>query len=145
MSILTLVKAETPETLQEIYPLLVDIYPNLSQQDFISRATKRTDYVAMRLFKVMDKAALVGAVSFARFHNMIHGDVLYLEEIVVKPELRNQGYGRMIFDLVVQFAKAEACSVIYTDDSSPLGDRSGFFARLGGQKVSNLYEFKVAA
>ena len=124
---------------------LMSIYPHLSPQDFLIRALKRTDYVKMQIFKVVENALDIGVVSYARFHNMIHGDVLYLEEIVVAKHLRGKGYGKKIVLKILETAKALGCRTVYTDDSSDIGDRSDFFSKLGGSRVSNLYEFKVAA
>lgn len=141
---LTFVPVENEEQRQIAYPLMRGIYSNMEYETFSARLVRAQSFI-YRLHLVYDAESLVGIAAISRFGNMLAGDVMYLEEMAVVPEKRGRGYGNAIIQEIRDIARREGRVAIYTDDSTPHGNREEFLQKAGAQKISNFYEFKVAA
>ena len=144
MSDLSFIPVETEAQKQIAFPLMQEIYSNLDYATFSLRLDRAQKIIYM-LHLIYDNGDMVGLAALSRFGNMLAGDVMYLEEMAVSPNKRGQGYGKKIIEAIKQIAIAEGRVAIYTDDSTPMGEREEFLIKSGGRKISNFYEFKVAA
>lgn len=71
---------------------------------------------------IENKIAGIGAV-------IVHGDTAWLAHIIVHPEYRNRGIGRLITQALVESAYAKNCQTIYliaTDLGAPVYEKVGF-------------------
>jgi N-acetylglutamate synthase-like GNAT family acetyltransferase len=144
MSDLNFIPVETEAQKQTAFPLMQGIYSDLDYATFVTRLD-RAQKIIYKLHLIYDASEVVGLAALSRFGNMLAGDVMYLEEMAVAPDKRGQGYGKKIIESVKQIARNEGRVAIYTDDSTPMGEREEFLIKSGGRKISNFYEFKVAA
>ncbi len=141
---LNFIPVVTQQQKQAAFPLMHGIYPDIDYLTFVTRLD-RAQEIIYKLHLIYDGQDLVGLAALSRFGNMLAGDVMYLEEMAVAPGKRGQGYGKKIIESIKQIAHAENRVAIYTDDSTPMGEREEFLIKSGGRKISNFYEFKVAA
>lgn len=128
--------------LKTAYDLIYTMYADMDFDGFKQRLQK-LDTHNYHIYEILLSGEFVGVLALARFTNMISGDVMYLEELVIVPEKRGAGIGVKVLEYIKALARQESRAAVYTDDSSPLGDRAAFFAKAGGHKVSNLYKFDV--
>ncbi len=135
---------ETEAQIRVAYPLMQEVYPELDFATF-SKRLERAQKVIYRLHLVYDGADLVGMAAISRFGNMLAGDVMYLEEMAVAADKQGQGYGKAIIEQVRAIAAKEGRVAVYTDDATPQGSRGSFLTKSGAQKISDFYEFRIAA
>jgi GNAT superfamily N-acetyltransferase len=52
---------------------------------------------------------------FRIIENLVSGKMLYVDDLVTLEEHRSQGYGKAIFDWLVQYARQEGCGYLELD------------------------------
>lgn len=100
--------ATTGEEIKNCYPLMAQLRPHLSLEDFaaqVERQMKNSDY---KIVYLIDSE--IKAVSGIRIGEWLGGGkYLEIEDLVSKDGERSKGYGGKLFDWIVSYAKSENC------------------------------------
>ena len=101
--------AKTQEEVVKCFDVLSLLRPHLNVDDFVARVSRlesETGYTMAYLFEGEIKAV----VGF-RISEWLHsGKYLEIEELITKEGERSKGYGGMLFDWALQFAKETNCN-----------------------------------
>ena len=111
--------------LMKILRLHLDTLENFSNQ--IKRQWEK-DYTLLGLWIEND---LVGLAGYRLTENLLYGRFLYVDDLVVKPDLQSKGYGAQLLEHVRNIAISKECDhfVLDTGLHMPLAQR--FYFRNG--------------
>ena len=106
----TIAFASTDEEIQECYPVMSELRPHITPDEFVPRVRRQMEAFDFRLVFLKDDSE-VKAVAGIRMSEWLHGGkYLEIDDLVAKSGARSKGYGGKLFDWVVDFAKAENCN-----------------------------------
>jgi len=132
------VEPATLEDLEELTNLLVTLFEE--EEDFVPNREKQMHGIRLileqpsrgRIFVVRNDHALIGMVNLLFTISTAEGGfVVLMEDLVIHPDHRGQGYGSMLLDYVKDFAKSKDFRrvTLLTDSISQPSQR--FFQRHG--------------
>jgi GNAT superfamily N-acetyltransferase len=106
--------AQTDGEIQSCYPVMAELRPHVSPDEFLRRVKRQTDTAGYRLAFL--QAGEVKAVAGFRISECLAwGKFLYVDDLVAKSADRSQGYGGALFDWLVAYAQAESCEQFHLD------------------------------
>jgi len=130
------------EASHEDIPQLSDLLDILfeQEQEFQPDRQKQTQALALlvgnpqrgRVFVLRENGALLGMVSVQVLVSTARGgDVLLMEDLVVRPAHRNRGFGAALVEHVIDFARCNGYSRITFLTDTVNQDAQRFYARHG--------------
>ena len=145
----TRVEAATLEDLEELTNLLMALFEE--EEDFVPNRDKQMHGIRLileqpsrgRIFVVRNDHALIGMVNLLFTISTAEGGfVVLMEDVVIHPDHRGQGYGGMLVDRVKEFAESKDFRrvTLLTDRISEESQR--FFQRYG-YKYSHMIPMRL--
>ena len=115
----TIKRADTLESLQRCLPLLQELRPA-----YAGRETDMLAQIALQqqegfeLYYV-EQGTQIAACAGIRFLQLLahEGKILYVDDLITDESLRSKGYGKLLMDYLVDYAKKQACTAITLDSS----------------------------
>lgn len=111
------IRYATETDMLSIYNLIMElaIYENAAEEVKINEAQLLDDFRA-KIFQaqvaVNAEGEVVGTVIYYMTFSTWKGKMLYLEDFVVKENVRRQGIGKLLFDAVIAEAKKQDCNLM---------------------------------
>jgi GNAT superfamily N-acetyltransferase len=101
--------AITDDEIDECYDVMSQLRTHISREDFLPRVRRQMDGFDYRLVYLKDEGE-IKAVAGIRVSEWLHGGkYVEIDDLVSKGGERSKGYGGILFDWVVDFAKSEGC------------------------------------
>ncbi len=80
--------------IETAYPLMKQLRPSLSREDFVAKVLERQKSMHYRFFATYDdKQRLIGLCGIMPFHVLYREKCLYICILVIDSNLRGQGFG----------------------------------------------------
>lgn len=125
--------AETDEEIEQCFPVMVQLRSNLTPSTFVERVKHQWERDGYRLVYVEDANA-VRAVAGFRIEGMLsRGRFLYVDDLVTDLSHRSKGYGSILLDWLVGYAKSQNCDCLELDSGVQRGEAHRFYFRKGMQ------------
>jgi len=106
--------AATDEEVAACYPVMAELRPQISADEFVERIKHQTQIADYRLVCLIDSE--VKAVAGYRIsQNLAWGNFLYVDDLVSKSSDRSKGYGGALFDWLVAHARENGCDQFHLD------------------------------
>jgi GNAT superfamily N-acetyltransferase len=106
--------AATDEEVAACYPVMAELRPHISADEFVERIKHQTQIADYRLVCLIDGE--VKAVAGYRIsQNLAWGNFLYVDDLVSKSNDRAKGYGGALFDWLVAHARENGCDQFHLD------------------------------
>jgi len=106
--------AATDEEVAACYPVMAELRPQISADEFVERIKHQTQIADYRLACLIDSE--VKAVAGYRIsQNLAWGNFLYVDDLVSKSGDRSKGYGGALFDWLVAHARENGCDQFHLD------------------------------
>ncbi|HZJ45899.1 MAG TPA: GNAT family N-acetyltransferase [Pyrinomonadaceae bacterium] len=106
--------AATDEEVAACYPVMAELRPQISADEFVERIKHQTQIADYRLACLIDSE--VKAVAGYRIsQNLAWGNFLYVDDLVSKSSDRSKGYGGALFDWLVAHARENGCDQFHLD------------------------------
>jgi GNAT superfamily N-acetyltransferase len=103
--------AQTDEEIQNCYPVMVELRPHISADEFLTQVKRQMNESNFKLVYLNDEG--VKAVGGFRVSEWLSGGkYLEIEDLAAKDGERSKGYGGTLFDWIVEYAKREKCEQI---------------------------------
>ncbi len=119
MEILT---AATPEQLRRVFPVMRELRPHLSEENFIEQVQRQAQTQGYILIYVEDAQGEPCAAAGYRPTEMLHwGKVLYIDDLVTAERAREQGAAGHLFNHIVELARAQNCDAVHLDSGTHSG------------------------
>jgi len=98
--------AETAADLAACFPVMRELRPHLSGVDeFVARVARQRE-AGYRLLAAWSGAEPVGLAGYRMQENLIRGRFCYVDDLVVRPDVRRRGLGALLLDDVATEVRA---------------------------------------
>src|SRR5215204_1634387 len=101
--------ATTDEEIVACYPVMSELRTHIKAEDFLPRVRRQMDAFDYKLAYLKDEGE-VKAVAGIRISEWLHGGkYVEIDDLVSKSGERSKGHGSLLFDWIIDFARAENC------------------------------------
>jgi len=105
---------ESPDALQRCYPVMAELRPHLSAQQFVEQAMRQHHH-GYRLAALEDHDEIHALAGFRILEMLWCGRMLYVDDLVTAAAHRSQGHGGQLFDWLVAHARDQGCTQLHLD------------------------------
>lgn len=138
----TIFQAQTPDQITRCYPVMQQLRPHYTQLDFVSQVLRQQQ--TGFLLAGLEAAQQVKAVAGYRIQEMLaHGRILYVDDLITLEEERSRGWGRQLFEWLVQEAKAHECVQLQLDSGTFRHSAHRFYFRQGMHIASYHFDLEL--
>lgn len=120
--------ARTDQEIQSCFDVMAALRPHLKRAEFVSRIRRQHQGSGYELAYLA--AGTVKAVAGFRISECLAwGKFLYVDDLVAGSSDRSQGYGGILFDWLVDYARAAGCDEFHLDSGVQRFDAHRFYLR----------------
>lgn len=120
--------ARNDQEIQSCFDVMAALRPHLKREEFVSRIRRQQQGSGYELAYLA--AGTVKAVAGFRIsENLAWGKFLYVDDLVAGSSDRSQGYGGILFDWLVDYARAAGCDEFHLDSGVQRFDAHRFYLR----------------
>ena len=121
--------AQTDAEIARCFPVMGQLLPNLREEEFVSRI-KHLMKTSYSLVYLEDNANVCSVAGF-RVIEMLSSPRPYLvvDEMVTDEDKRSQGYGDVLFEWLITYARQHSCRQIHLDSSVRFVEAHRFYFR----------------
>lgn len=122
--------AESSEQIARCFPLMHQLRPKLTAQEFVERVEqqRREGY---RLAFLEHECAIAALAGFRVMSVLWSGRTLYVDDLVTDEAMRSRGFGEQMIAWLVSFARAENCETFSLDSGTQRQQAHAFYFRQG--------------
>lgn len=103
--------AESEQEYIKCFEVLSDLRPHLEVDEFFSRITRMSDEIGYKLVYLTEHEII--AVAGIRISEWLHtGKYIEIEELITRECERSKGYGGLLFDWILEYARGKKCSQV---------------------------------
>jgi GNAT superfamily N-acetyltransferase len=106
--------AETDGDIARCFPVMRELRTHLAEPEFVPRV-RRQQAGGYRLAYLEDGARVCAVAGFRLINNLLHGRVLYVDDLVTDSRVRSQGHGKALLEALMQRARDEGCQSLELD------------------------------
>jgi GNAT superfamily N-acetyltransferase len=106
--------ATTDHDIQRCFPVMHQLRPHLVEAEFVQRI-RHQESQQYRLVRLEENGDVKAVGGFRLGDNLAWGRFLYVDDLVTNEGDRSQGYGRALFDWLVDYANAQGCQQLCLD------------------------------
>ena len=118
--------AESDEEIARCFPVMQQLRGHLAEQDFVA-TIRRQQLGGYRLAFLEDGSSVCAVAGFRVMDNLVHGRVLYVDDLVTDAARRSQGHGEALLAALVQRARDEGCRCLELDSGVQRFDAHRFY------------------
>jgi GNAT superfamily N-acetyltransferase len=107
--------AESEEEVRRCFPVMAQLRPHLSEQEFVERVGRQRERAGYALAFVEDAGAVCAVAGFRISEWLAWGKSLYVDDLVTDEANRSKGYGDALFDWLAVLARREGCEQLHLD------------------------------
>ena len=124
--------------LQSVYDVISQLRVNLSYKEFedLIYDMRHMEY---KMIGIMEKDVLIAYAGVAVQTNLYHKRHLYVFDLVTDKKYRAKGYGKMMLEYLVDYAKMGMCENIVLSSGFTREDTHGFYEKNGFDKKSFVF------
>lgn len=120
--------ARNDQEIQSCFDVMVALRPHLKRDEFVSRVRRQQQESGYALASVT--AGEIKAVAGFRISECLAwGKFLYVDDLVTGTSDRSQGYGGILFDWLVAYARAAGCDEFHLDSGVQRFDAHRFYLK----------------
>jgi GNAT superfamily N-acetyltransferase len=136
--------AETDVALQGCVPVLAVLRPHLAAPDIVARV-RQQQASGYRLAFLRAHEAVQSVAGFRLFECLAWGHIMYIDDLVTRPESRGQGYGRLLMNWLLEHARAQGCEQMYLDSGFQRHSAHRFYLNAGFRLTTHHFALELAA
>ncbi|MDX9668340.1 GNAT family N-acetyltransferase [Pseudomonas sp. P5_152] len=122
---------DDPQALAASFALMGVLRPHLNDQDrYVAQLVRQAEQ-GYRLLAAQEGERLVGLAGYRVLENLLYGRFIYVDDLVVSPQLQRSGVGAQLLNAVREQAMQRDCDHLVLDTGlhMPLAQR--FYFRQG--------------
>ncbi len=133
--------AESDDEILRCYPIMLQLRPHLKETEFVGRVRSQ-QAGGFHLAYASDSSGTLHTVTgFRILENLVQGVFLYVDDLVTDADDRSKGWGQLLFDWLVDYARAHGCNTLELDSGVQRHGAHRFYLRNRMDIVS--YHFRV--
>jgi len=122
--------AQTDADLLHCFLVMVELRPHVTREQFVERIRRQQQSGYQLAF--LEETGTVRCVAGYRFlENLAWGRFLYVDDLVTADAARSQGWGRQLFDWLVDEARRHGCDQLHLDSGVQRFAAHRFYLRKG--------------
>jgi hypothetical protein len=106
--------AKTDEAIASCYPVMAELRPHVSADDFVSRVKRQMEIANYELAYATD-GDVKAVAGFRISECLAWGKFLYVDDLVSRSDDRSKGYGGTLFDWLVEYSRQNDCDQFHLD------------------------------
>ena len=140
MSMPSIQIADSDEQISRCFPVMQQLRPHVPEAAFVSKVKEqqRGGYV---LAYLEEGGQVFSVAGYRLIENLVSDKVLYVDDLVTLEEHRSRGYGKSIFDWLVQRARQEGCSYLELDSGVQRFHAHRFY--LANRMIISAHHFRL--
>ncbi|MFZ0060639.1 MAG: GNAT family N-acetyltransferase [Pyrinomonadaceae bacterium] len=120
--------ARNDHEIQSCFDVMAALRPHLKREEFVSRIRRQQEGSGYELAYLA--AGTVKAVAGFRISECLAwGKFLYVDDLVTSSSDRSEGYGGILFDWLVDYARSAGCDKFHLDSGVQRFDAHRFYLR----------------
>src|SRR6185295_9897005 len=118
--------AESDDEISRCFAVMRQLRPHVREEDFLSkvRQQQRGGYL---LAYLEDGDQVMSVAGFRVVENLVSGKMLYVDDLVTLEANRSSGYGKQLFDWLVEQARQRGCAHLELDSGVQRFDAHRFY------------------
>jgi GNAT superfamily N-acetyltransferase len=122
--------AESDDQIAACFPVMHELRPHLKDADELVVRVKRQQKEGYVLAYAADGNGVPAAcMGFRRQERLVHGKVIYVDDLVTSATGRSRGYGKALLDWLEDLAKDEGFKAIDLDSGTQRVEAHRFYLR----------------
>ncbi|WP_298725325.1 GNAT family N-acetyltransferase [uncultured Ferrovibrio sp.] len=121
--------ADTDEKIAACFPVIHELRPHLKDAAELVARVKRQQKEGFQLGYVEEAGKPVACIGFRRQERLVHGPLIYVDDLATLSSVRSKGYGAIMLDWVEALAKSEGRKVVDLDSGTHRVDAHRFYHR----------------
>lgn len=122
---------ETPADQRVSFDLMRVLRPHLSDPDAYVAQLSRQTRQGYRLLAISNGQGMVGLAGYRELENLIYGRFIYVDDLVVSPQLQGSGVGATLLNAVREEAVRRGCDHFVLDTGLHMALAQRFYFRQG--------------
>ena len=120
--------AKNDEEILSCYDVMAELRPHIKREDFVARVRRQQQESGYQI--AYARAGDVKAVAGFRVSECLAwGKFLYVDDLVSRSQERYHGYGGILFDWLVAYAREAGCDEFHLDSGVQRFDAHRFYLR----------------
>lgn len=134
--------AETDTEIQACFPVMSQLRPHLFESEFVSRVRRQIQN-GYHLAFIEVEGRPVAVAGFRVSECLGWGKFLYVDDLVTLDDVRSQGYGRELFEWLVEQARHHHCDQLHLDSGVQRFGAHRFYLRQRMDITSHHFAIKL--
>jgi GNAT superfamily N-acetyltransferase len=111
--------ATTDGEIRDCYPVMAELRPHVPADEFLARVKRQQQVAAYELAYLRDRSdgVVKSVAGFRISESLAWGRFLYVDDLVSSSDERSKGYGSVLFDWLVDYARKNNCDQFHLDSS----------------------------
>lgn len=122
---------ETPADQHASFDLMRVLRPHLSDPDAYVAQLSRQTRQGYRLLAISNGQGMVGLAGYRELENLIYGRFIYVDDLVISPQLQGSGVGATLLNAVREEAVRRGCDHFVLDTGLHMALAQRFYFRQG--------------
>lgn len=122
---------ETPADQRASFDLMRVLRPHLSDPDAYVAQLSRQTRQGYRLLAISNGQGMVGLAGYRELENLIYGRFIYVDDLVISPQLQGSGVGATLLNAVREEAVRRGCDHFVLDTGLHMALAQRFYFRQG--------------
>ena len=122
---------ENPTDQRASFDLMRVLRPHLSDPDAYVAQLSRQTRQGYRLFAISNGQGMVGLAGYRELENLIYGRFIYVDDLVISPQLQGSGVGATLLNAVREEAVRRGCDHFVLDTGLHMALAQRFYFRQG--------------
>jgi GNAT superfamily N-acetyltransferase len=107
--------AETAAQIRACYPVMVQLRPHLSEEQFVAQVKLQQDQQGYQLAGLHGGDRVVAVAGYRLGNFLAWGKILYVDDLVTDENARSRGHGDELFAWLLAQAKEHGCDQLHLD------------------------------
>lgn len=120
--------ARSDQDIQGCFDVMVQLRPHLKREEFVARV-RRQQAEARYELAYLTAGSVKAVAGFRISECLAWGKFLYVDDLVAGSSDRSQGYGGILFDWLVAYARAAGCDEFHLDSGVQRFDAHRFYLK----------------
>jgi GNAT superfamily N-acetyltransferase len=108
--------ASSVTEIAKCFPIAVQLRSHLTESEFVSQVQRQQQAGYSLVY--LELNAVRAIAGFRILETLAHGKLLYVDDLVTDASARSQGYGSILYDWLVEYAKSQGCASVQLDSGT---------------------------
>ena len=110
--------AESAEDIKHCYPVMKELRPHLSEDEFLKQVTRQMENHEYKLVYILIDESVVAVAGFRVAEFLAWGKTFYVDDLITLSSARNEGYAGHLMSWLQSRARELACKEFHLDSGT---------------------------